>query len=410
MRVLRIYHAGRDPSSRARDRALVRAGAEVILVVPRSWPGPDDGLQDESFPIIELDVTRPGDVNRHRWRGDLAAVLHRSAPDVVDIHEEPVSLAARQWLAASAGRPVVMYTAQNLDKRWPPPFAGYERSALRSVSGFYACSRQAASVLRGKGFAGPIHVLPLGVDPTVFSRGDQRLPTAEVVLLLAGRLVPEKGALDALEVLAAVQARHRARLVIVGSGPQEDEFTRRMDEMSLRSSVERHAWVDAPQLAALYGKAHVVLVPSRATATWVEQFGRVVVEGWACGAVPAAYASGSLPDVVGAGGLVVPEGDTGALAHGVLELIELPERWQQPRTSPPGGWATWEDVAAAQVELYRLAAEGSPPRAAIGRQAAREEFGPPARTPVSDRPLALPVLRTSRLLHRLLEQRRNFRG
>ena len=127
MRVVRIYHAGRDPAHRSRDRALVRAGVDVTLVVPSAWPGPGGGLAGEPFDVVEVDVARSGDVNRHRWQGDLAALLDRLAPDVVDVHEEPVSVAGRQWLAAAGTRPVVMYSAQNLDKRWPPPATGARR-------------------------------------------------------------------------------------------------------------------------------------------------------------------------------------------------------------------------------------------------------------------------------------------
>ena len=90
MRVVRIYHAGRDSAHRERDRALVRAGADLTLIVPSRWPGPDE-LQDEPFEIVQMPVVRVGDVNRHRFL-DPEAVLQRVtklAPDILDLHEEP---------------------------------------------------------------------------------------------------------------------------------------------------------------------------------------------------------------------------------------------------------------------------------------------------------------------------------
>ena len=48
-------------------------------------------------------------------------------------------------------------------------------------------------------------------------------------------------------------------------------------------------------LATRYRSTHVVLVPSVSTPTWVEQFGRVIVEAQASGAVVAGYASGAIP-------------------------------------------------------------------------------------------------------------------
>ena len=86
-----------------------------------------------------------------------------------------------------------MYTAQNVDKRFPPPFAQYEQAAHRRVAALYPCSAQAASVARGKGFAGRLEVLPLGYDDELFTPGTQSLDDEELVLALVGRLVPEKG-------------------------------------------------------------------------------------------------------------------------------------------------------------------------------------------------------------------------
>jgi glycosyltransferase involved in cell wall biosynthesis len=207
MRVLRIYHAGRAGSHRFRERALAARGLEPVLVVPANWRGdnaePDLAL--EPFSVIELPVDRDEDINRHSYRNDrdLARLIGQLAPDIIDIHEEPFSVAARQWLkAAGTDLPVVMYTAQNVDKRYPPPFAQYERSAHRRVSAFYPCSAQAASVVRGKGFAGLIDVLPLGYDDSLVFMGKQSLDDDEIRLGLFGRLVPEKGVLDAVRVLA----------------------------------------------------------------------------------------------------------------------------------------------------------------------------------------------------------------
>ena len=406
MKVLRVYHLGRDAAHRARERALAAAGVEVTLVVPSAWPGPDD-VTDEPFEVRELPVRRAGDQNRHTWSGDLRAFVEAVAPDLVDIHEEPVSLAARQWMAAAGARPVVMYSAQNLDKRWPPPFSRHERRALRRVQAFYPCSQQAAAVLRGKGFAGRIDVLPLGVDESVFSRGAQELPSSSVRLLLAGRLVEHKGLVAAVRVLHGVAAHCRERgasvhLDVVGRGPDEGRGRESAARLEVADQITWHPWVSAGELAELYRQAHVVLVPSRATATWVEQYGRVITEGWSCGAVPVGYASGSIPEVTGDGGMTVPEGDVEALIAAVCQLVDEPQRWSAHRGCDPPVASSWSTVAAQQRNLYDAALSASPP-VASGRRAARAEFGAPARTAVSARPFAAPVLRSNHLLHRVVD-------
>src|SRR4051812_44746993 len=98
--VVRVYHAGRDASHRERDRALVRAGADLALIVPRAWSegGVTHQLAEEPFEIIELPVARPGDVNRHRYADPqrIADLVRQRRPDVVDLHEEPFSAVVHQ--------------------------------------------------------------------------------------------------------------------------------------------------------------------------------------------------------------------------------------------------------------------------------------------------------------------------
>ena len=407
MRVVRIYHAGRDPAHRERDRALARAGVDVILVVPSSWPGPDD-VTDEPFEVVQLPVVRAGDVNRHRYVDPAAVieVIHRVRPDVVDVHEEMYSSVAHQVLRRLDARyAAVAYAAQNIDKRLPPPFCWWERQALARVQGVYPCSRQAASVVVGKGFGGPVRVLPLAPSPLIVP-GCQAPPTEVVRLLLVGRLVPEKGVRDAVRVLARVRAGCHSQLVIVGAGPEAGPAQMLAASLGVAGDVQVHPWASAGELAGHYGRAHVLLAPSNATRRWAEQFGRVVVEAQAAGAVPVAYGSGALPEVVGDAGVLVPEGDVAAMAHAVLSMHADPREWLRLRdralAAAPG--RTWDVVAQGQLALYQRVSTVPACAAAVRprRGLAATRYGPPAPIAGGGRPFALPVLREDTPLTRLL--------
>lgn len=392
VKVLRVYHAGRDRSHRLRERALVEAGVDVTLVVPSSWPdgGAEAQLSAEPFEVRELPVTRPGDVNRHSWTGDLAGLVASVRADLVDIHEEPFSVATRQWLRAAAGIPCVAYAAQNVDKRFPPPFAQYETSALARLSGIYPCSRQAASVVRGKGFTRVIDVLPLGRS-AAYGPGTQSLADDPVVLGLVGRLVPEKGVLDAVRVLAAVREVRQARLLVIGQGPEEAAGRSLAAELGVEAYVEWRPW--QAEMAAAYREMHVVLLPSRATQTWVEQFGRVIVEGQASGAVVVGYASGSIPEVLGSAGVAVPEGDVAALSSAVISLLDSGfETLREAGLAQVSG-LTWDAIASREKAFYERVLS-RPAAVPAGRSAAVREFGAPA-TLLGGvaRPFALPLLR-----------------
>jgi glycosyltransferase involved in cell wall biosynthesis len=404
--IVRVYHGGRDASHRERERALQSAGTDVTLVIPASWPerGAQASLSAENFRIIEVPVERAGDVNRHAYRNreELHRLIDELKPDILDLHEEPVSVAARQGLAAAPSElPVVMYTAQNVDKRYPPPFSLYERRAHRRVAALYPCSRQAASVARGKGFAGLIDVIPLGYDPQLFHEGEQSLDDDELVLALFGRFLPEKGVRDAVQVLARVNSIRPARLLLAGSGPEERPARELAAVLGVADRLQVELWRPASELAELYRRAHVVLVPSVATPTWVEQFGRVIVEAHASGAVVAGYASGSIPEVAGEAAVLADPGNATQLAERVVTVLGDLDEYARLRAR---GLAlcrtrTWAHVAERQAELYRRVIAGELerlplPRSPRERRAkARAEFGPPAATTAGVRPFALPLLR-----------------
>jgi glycosyltransferase involved in cell wall biosynthesis len=404
VRILRVYHSGRDAAHRARERALAALGVDVTLVVPSHWPegGSEERLSSEPFRIVELDVRRAGDVNRHIYADEeaLSRLVNSLRPDVLDLHEEPVSLVARQWLRGAGALPVTMYTAQNVDKRFPPPFAQFEMAAYRRVDALYPCSRQAAAVARGKGFAGLVEVLPLGVDST-YSPGNQSATDPEIRLGLVGRLVPEKGVTDAIRMLAEVLRHRPARLVVIGTGPEEGPARALAQQLGVDAAVDFLPWQPLDELARLYRTLHVVLVPSRATHTWVEQFGRIILEGKASGAVVAGYRSGAIPEVASDAAVLVPEGAAAELAAGVRDLLGDPDRYAALRAAGlrRSSEASWSAVAARQAALYRRVASSGPlPRqsrapAHVRRRAAAEEFGPVAELPGGNRPFALPVLR-----------------
>ncbi|HTR70433.1 MAG TPA: glycosyltransferase [Mycobacteriales bacterium] len=413
MRIVRIYHAGRDSAHRGRDRALAAAGAKLTLVVPERWTDDNAGtpLVEASFDIIERAVERPGDVNMHRFvdPGALAASVMAADPDLVDLHEEPFSAVTHQLLGVlPRGLAVVGYSAQNLDKRYPPPFTGWERTAFARMTGMYPCSRQAASVLRGRGYRGELRVLPLGFDPAVFRPGTQDHGAAMFTLTLAGRMVPEKGVRDAIEVLAQVRRQRDATLVLAGDGPELGYVDRYAAEAEVTGAVQVRPWCDEHTLADLYRDTHVVLVPSTATRRWVEQFGRTVVEAQASGAAVAAYASGTIPEVASGAAALSAEGDALGLGRATARLASEPALWNDLRQRGFAAAApkAWDHVARGQLELYAAALESEPRppvRASRAtRSAARHEFGMPARTgDHQTRPFALPVLRDHPRIGRL---------
>lgn len=413
--MVRIYHAGRSSAHRARDRALAAAGIDLTLIVPDLWPDSDaeSRLSPERFPVIELGTKRSGDVNRHTYADPerLRAAILDARPDVLDIQEEPFSAVAHQVLSVTPPTlPIVMYTAQNVDKRYPPPFGRWEQQAYRRASAIYPCSRQAASFVRGRGYTGDVSVIPLGFDPDVFRAGHQHHGDDPLQMALVGRLVPEKGVRDAVFAAAAVEAHRPVRLVLAGRGPEGALLPRYVRAAGLSpEAVVRHDWLSIDQVAQIYRRGHVVIAPSLPTWRIVEQFGRMVPEAQASGSVVLGYATGALPEVFSGAGILSSAGDVVGLSRAAVDLALSAPLWSKLRDQgfEVASSKSWLAVASHMLQMYEVARRSTRPRgtAFTGRLQAKTEFGATATT-LGDlqRPFAVPVLRRSRHLPRMIDR------
>ncbi|MEB3258929.1 MAG: glycosyltransferase family 4 protein [Cyanobacteriota bacterium] len=150
------------------------------------------------------------------------------------------------------------------------------------------------------------------------------LPWDPPVLLLLGRLVPEKGCDVALRALPAIVPHHPGLQVIVaGDGPSRPELQAIAQELGLGDRVRFLGWVDPQAVPGLINTATLVVVPSR----WMEAFGIVALQAAQQARPVVASRVGGLPEVVlhDETGLLVEREDPEGLARAVLRLLADPE-------------------------------------------------------------------------------------
>ena len=141
--------------------------------------------------------------------------------------------------------------------------------------------------------------------------------TAGQGALFAGRLSPEKGAVEAIDI-----ARAAGVPIDVYGDPYDPGYSR--EQVGPRRDwpgVTIHRGVPRTVLWAAMGRAAVVLCPAR----WDEPFGLAAAEAQACGTPVVAFRRGGLSEVImdGVTGLLVPPDDVRAAAEAVSKVAGI---------------------------------------------------------------------------------------
>ena len=177
--------------------------------------------------------------------------------------------------------------------------------------------------------------------PAVPDRPHDAAPTQRAVLV-AHRLVPEKGTDDALRAWAAADlAAHGWELWIAGRGPDEERLRALVEELGTASSVRFLGWVE--DMPALLDQVQVFLATSPA-----EPLGLSVLEAMAHGVAVVASDAGGHRETVGSvpGAALYQPGEP-ASAAAALEALAADE---------DGRRAYGEALRSAQRERFTITA------------------------------------------------------
>jgi colanic acid/amylovoran biosynthesis glycosyltransferase len=169
-----------------------------------------------------------------------------------------------------------------------------------------------------------LHRVTLGVDQNVFEgrNRDGRWPGV-LTLLTVGRLVDVKGhdvAIRAFATLVGAEGSGRARLFIVGDGPERQSLEDLARELDVEDRVIFSGALSQTEVAQAMAEADFLLMPSLPLGGWQESFGRVAIEGLASGLAVIGTRTGGLAETIGSGGWTVEPGDHSKLAEKIEEI------------------------------------------------------------------------------------------
>ncbi|MHB8657374.1 MAG: glycosyltransferase family 4 protein [Solirubrobacteraceae bacterium] len=291
--------------------------------------------------------------------------------DLVHSHDWLVAGAARQ-LAEQISRPwltTVHATEFGRHQGWvdKPPQSHIhrlERTMARGADHVITCSLyMRGHVSRVFGVpVGGITAIPNGIDPKDLEPVIDDLPALraryaapdELLVLLVGRLVYEKGFHLALDALAPVIRRlGNIRFVVAGTGTAEAELKHQARRLRLTAHGSFLGWVGDDMLHSLYRVCDLCIVPSI-----YEPFGLVALEAMASGCLCIVAETGGLREVVpgdGTVGLRFPPRDSDALGQ-MLERVltddEVRARLIAEAREHVLGF-DWAEVADRVRQVYR---------------------------------------------------------
>ena len=214
-----------------------------------------------------------------------------------------------------------------------------------------------------------IHVVPVGVDPELFSPRPEVTRVPGRLITTASADVTMKGLSFLLEAVAKLRTERHVELTIIGTAKSDSAASRAISELGLADAITFVSGVSDDRIVELYAEAELAVVPSL-----YEGFSLPAIEAMSCGVPLVATTGGALPEVGGTHGetcFLTEPGDAEALAAVLREALEDPEArarvGEAGRRRVINQWS-WRHTAQRTVEQYRAVLEDSA-RSAAGSAA-----------------------------------------
>ena len=211
--------------------------------------------------------------------------------------------------------------------------AFHKRLVMDKVDLFLPFTKMAKEVLKLEGVPEEkIEVIYPGVDMERFKPGKKpehllarnNIPVNSFVILYVGKLVSWKGVHNLVYAARILKQRGVKDFIVAvaGKGAQKENMEKLIKESGTEDNFRFLNFVSYDDMPEVYRMADVFALTSYPTMTWQEQFGMVLIEAMACGKPIITTMSGSIPEVVGDAGILIPSGDYFQLAENIHKLIK----------------------------------------------------------------------------------------
>lgn len=333
-RILIIGHTYNSPINR--NKFICSSKDErfnLLLLTPRKW----NNYLNKSINSEEEKVNNYRAVFCNVWFGfhfliylikDLKKIIDDFQPDLIYCEQEPQSFVSFQVSFISRKIPVIYFSWENInrDDIIYTLFKPLRDFSYRSSVLMTAGSKDAARVMRSHGYKKLILVSPiLGVNENIFiplkgKKIENNKNSDHFTIGYIGRFVDEKDVQTLIKAVSLVLKDIKCQLRLIGNGPLKEEYKRLTDNLGLTEIVHFYPPVMHDKIPEIMREFDCLVLPSKTTKKWKEQFGHVIIEAMACGVAVIGSSSGEIPNVIGDAGLIFEEGDSQGLAEKILLL------------------------------------------------------------------------------------------
>jgi len=175
-------------------------------------------------------------------------------------------------------------------------------------------------------------LIRLGIDLDVFQNKETNTHKNNQIvnILFVGRLVEEKGIMDAYKAYKKIKSqiskgknkskKLKIKFTIIGNGPLRKNLLKEVqhDKFNRSVTIVEKTYEEMPQV---YKNADIFILPSKQMSTWEEQYGMVFLEAMAFGLPIVAYDTGVIQEIVSNAGVLCKGNDIQSLARSLNHLV-----------------------------------------------------------------------------------------
>jgi len=373
------------------EAPLARSFREVLLVGP--LPPPSGGMANQTRQLAQLlrdehvhvTVVQTNSAARPAWVARVRGVraVFRLVPFAAQLwqalaHADVVHVMANSgwswhlcaapaiWLSALRRVPVVVNYRGGGAESFLERQHGVVRPTLARAAALVVPSGFLAAVFAKHGFSA--RIVQNIVDLRAFTPADSPPSSPHVVVTRNLEAIYDNA--TALRAFATLRRRHpQARMTIAGEGPERRSLEALCETLGIAASVRFTGRLDNTALPELYRSATVVVNPST-----VDNMPVSLLEALACGVPIVSTNVGGIPFLVehDVDALLVPAGDSDAMAQALLQITEEPAialRLRQAGTVTARRYA-WPAVRPLLFAAYADAMASAASARAIGERKA----------------------------------------